>query len=826
MTKTRQQNKEMELAKGFVSHTGCNIFLTGKAGTGKTTFLQKLQKSNPKRMIITAPTGVAAINAGGVTLHSFFQMPFGPFIPGSETTRQHKFNREKINVIKGLDLLVIDEISMVRSDLLDGIDSVLRRYRRSNLPFGGVQLLCIGDLFQLPPVVKDGDWQLLSKYYETPYFFSSNAIKKTDLICIELQHIYRQADEQFINLLNQVRNNQLDNNTLQRLNARYRADFAPNNIETRDYITLCTHNKRVDSINSARLDELKTKTQWFSAEVDGDFPEHSFPTAASLELKVGAQVMFVRNDASLEKRYFNGKIGKITHINPEEIRVECSEDFDEIIVEQATWENIEYSLDPDTLEISENKIGAFSQFPLKLAWAITIHKSQGLTFDQAIIDAQAAFAHGQVYVALSRCRSLEGLILSSQLTSRAVKTDTTILRFVEHYNSNPVQQETLKFEKIRYEQKLLLECFNFKQLQNILYRLVLIMRQNSDLVKLSGVDLAKVQEQTVAEICTIGTNFQTQLGGYFEENTLPSENTTVIERIFKGSKYFQEKLQLTLEKPLLELYFETDNKEIRKKVRNLLKRLDTEIAAKLAGVTCCEDGFSATSYLKAISSGDIKKPPQKRQNKQTTTYSEADVGHPELYQLLKDWRNAKAKGQNLTPYQIIHLKTLIQIAVNLPDSPESLIKLKGIGPKLLEKYGEELSEIVKTYKRDHKIDKVSLPEPQQQPPSVAQKEVKIDTKKQSFMLHREGLSIQQIADKRSLAISTIEGHLCHFVEQGELSIDQILDPQKKKLIERCLKDFPDKRFGEIKHELGGDVSYGEIKIVIAHQKNTENTLKE
>lgn len=819
MSNNQQTNKEMKLAEGFVSHTGCNIFLTGKAGTGKTTFLHNLQKINPKRMIITAPTGVAAINAGGVTLHSFFQMPFGPFVPGSETSMQHKFNREKINVIKGLDLLVIDEISMVRSDLLDGIDSVLRRYRRSNLPFGGVQLLCIGDLFQLAPVVKDRDWQLLSKYYETPYFFSSNAIKKTELICIELQHIYRQADDHFINLLNQVRNNRLNKDTLQKLNDRYRADFGPGTVESKEYITLCTHNSRVDKINSARLDELKTKTQWFSAEVDGEFPEHSFPTAASLELKVGAQVMFVRNDASPEKRFFNGKIGKITHITPEEIQVKCPEDFEEITVEQATWENIEYSLDPDTLEITEKKIGAFSQFPLKLAWAITIHKSQGLTFDKAIIDAQAAFAHGQVYVALSRCRSLEGLIFSSLLTSQAVKTDTTILKFVEYYTSNPVGEETLRLEKIRYQQKLLLECFNFKQLQNMLYRLALIIRQNSDLVKISGVDLAKTQEQAVAEICTIGTNFQNQLGGYFNQDTLPSEDATVIERIFKASQYFQDKIQNILEKQFVELSFETDNKEIGKNIKNLIKRLDGEIAAKLAGVSCCEDGFSATSYLKAISSAEIKKPAKKRTNKQTITYSEADVGHPELYQQLKDWRSDKAKGQNLTPYQVMHLKTLIQIAVNLPDTTEGLLKLKGIGPKLLERYGEELIEIVKAFKHDNNIAKAVLPETPQPPEQV--QEVKIDTKQQSLLLHKEGLTTQQIAEKRDLAVSTIEGHLSYFVEQGDLSIKQVLDPRKREIIERCFKEFPDKKFSEIKHELGADISYGEIKLVVAHHKSTK-----
>lgn len=815
------RNKEMQLAEGFVCDTGCNIFLTGKAGTGKTTFLRNLQKTHPKRMVVTAPTGVAAINAGGVTLHSFFQMPFGPYIPGSESAKQHKFNREKINVIKGLDLLIIDEISMVRSDLLDGIDSVLRRYRRSNLPFGGVQLLCIGDLYQLAPVVKDRDWQLLRNHYDSPYFFSSNAIKKTELVCIELQHIYRQADDHFINLLNHVRNNQLNTNTLQKLNERYQANFGPNNKEAKGYITLCTHNSRVDNINTGKLDKLKESTKWFTADIDGEFPEHSYPTAESLELKVGAQVMFVRNDASPDKRFFNGKIGKVTDITSQEIHVKCPEDGEEIVVEPATWENIEYSLDPETLEISENKIGAFVQFPLKLAWAITIHKSQGLTFDKAIIDAQAAFAHGQVYVALSRCRSLEGLVLSSLLTSRAVKTDATILKFVDKYSSKPVEEDKLIVEKIRYQQQLLLDCYDFQQLQTLFYRLGSVIRNNIALVEISGPDLPQMQEQTVNEICKVGANFKRELIGYFDQTTLPAENTVIVERIRKGSKYFQEKIQNILEKQIVELEFETDNKEVRKKIRNLLKRLEEEVAAKLAGVTCCEHGFTAAHYLRAISSAEIKKVAKKKKTKQTITYSEADVGHPDLYQILKEWRTEKAQGQNLTPFQVMHLKTLIQIAVNLPDSLEGLIKLKGIGPKLLEKYGEELVTLVTDYRKKNSITETIVPDKPQQ----EIKEEKVDTKQESFDLHKTGLSIKQIAEKRNLVLSTIEGHLAHFVAHGELPIDEVLAREKRMAIEQIVEKFPDKNLGEIKNELGPDFRYGDVKLLFAHLKRKTPSTK-
>jgi hypothetical protein len=338
-------NHEVQLANDFVRHTGNNIFLTGKAGTGKTTFLHTLKKDTPKRMIITAPTGVAAINAGGVTLHSFFQMPFGPYVPDSDVARQteqRRFSKEKIAIIRSLDLMVIDEISMVRADLLDGVDAVLRRYKHRHLPFGGVQLLMIGDLHQLPPVVKDDEWDLLKTCYDSCYFFSSNALKQTDMICIELKHIYRQCDAHFIRLLNRVRDNRLDADTLQVLNTRYLPAFQPN--EEDDYITLTTHNRSADTINDRQLQALDSKLFTFQAGIEGDYPAYNYPTAEILKLKKGAQVMFVRNDSSADKRYFNGKIGKVTAIDKQGITVKCPDDNNAILVEPVTWENIKYTL--------------------------------------------------------------------------------------------------------------------------------------------------------------------------------------------------------------------------------------------------------------------------------------------------------------------------------------------------------------------------------------------------------------------------------------------------------------------------------------------------
>ncbi len=819
-------NPELQLADEFVRDTGCNIYLTGKAGTGKTTFLHNLRKQSPKRMIVTAPTGVAAINAGGVTLHSFFQMPFGPFLPGNETTARHKFSREKINIIKSLDLLVIDEISMVRADLLDGVDSVLRRYRRSNLPFGDVQLLLIGDLHQLSPVVKDVDWRLLNRYYESPYFFSSNALSKTELISIELRHIYRQADNHFIELLNRVRDNRLDQDTLEKINIRHVEGFGDTDHEGKGYITLCTHNSSADTINDSRLRKLSSKSFSFDAEIEGEFPEHSYPTPLILELKSEAQVMFVRNDSSAEKRFFNGKIGKITRIAGEKIWIKCPDDQEEIMVEPATWENIQYSLNEETLEITENKIGAFVQYPLKLAWAITIHKSQGLTFDRAIIDAQAAFAHGQVYVALSRCRTLEGMVLSSPLSARAVKTDRSVLRFTEQAGKNIPTEEKLKAAKIRYQQLLLLDCFNFQPLQVLVGRLVSIVERNPELVQILGTgDLRQLQQKSVNEICTVGTNFRLQLQGLFTADTLPSEDPTVLERIQKASSYFQEKIQTHLGESITNLQVETDNKELRKKAKNICKWLQEETAVKLAAVVCCESGFSSSQYLKAISAAELK-PTPKREKKSEITYTEADVGHPELFQSLKDWRSRKAEEDNLAHFQVMHQKTLVQIAVNLPDSLQALMKIKGIGEKLAEKYGEELVNLVSTYRKKNNIEEVKLPAPSEAQPEDPKenrgtrnpKAPKIPTRTVSLKLFEQGEPISQIAETRGVTPTTVEKHLASCVEKGDLAVDKLLSPEKRRIIEQKLQQMPDDKLRDVKQALDHGYSYSEINFAKAHLK--------
>ena len=815
-------NLELKLAKEFVCATNCHIFLTGKAGTGKTTFLKNVKKQTDKRLVITAPTGIAAINAGGVTLHSFFQIPFGPFVPGSESQhlKRHRLNREKRNLIKSLDLLVIDEISMVRADLLDAVDSILRRYRRNDQPFGGVQLLMIGDLLQLSPVIKEEQWCILQQFYASPYFFDSTALCQTELTPIELKHIYRQSDKQFIKLLNRVRDSHLDTGTLQQLNRRFIRNFMPH--ENEGYITLCTHNKSADAINALRLQSLPGKSYLFKAELEGDFPRHVYPTAAALELKVGAQVMFIRNDASSEKRYFNGKIGKVTKITNDSVRVSCPEDFESIEVERIAWENIEYAVNPETAEISEKTIGTFKQYPLKLAWAITIHKSQGLTFDKAIIDAQAAFAYGQVYVALSRCRTLEGMVLSSPLSEQIVKTDTTVQRFLKETQVNPPSSATLETAKIRYQQQLLLECFSFEELKFFIGRLSALVDRYSGRIQVLGQGrIVDVHQKILAEICTIGEKFKRQLQRLFKENQMPAKDPVVLERLAKASAYFQEKIDAVLIPFLKNIQIYTDNREIEKKIKETLSQLKRVTCVKQAAVKSCQNGFSPSQYTRAIFRAEIDFDPPDQRLK-SNTYSEADVNHPELFLTLKKWRKEKAAEENIAAFQVLHQKTLVQITVHLPDTLFALKKVRGIGKRLAARYGEELVAKVSEYRSKHGIKEVILPEPsvgQESEASKADPSLKGDTKTISRKLFEKGLTIPQIAAKRGLVVSTIESHLEFFVAHGELAISAVVLDEKREAIEPKIADWDGNSLKTLKESLGNDYSYGEIKLVLAHLKH-------
>ena len=456
-------NNELRAAWEFVENTGKSVFLTGKAGTGKTTFLREVVESSSKRVVVVAPTGIAAINAGGMTIHSFFQLPLHPYIPGVKVESKFAFSKEKRSIIRTIDILIIDEISMVRSDLLDAVDSVLRRFRDRNKPFGGVQLLMIGDLQQLTPVVTEEEEQLLRNYYPTPYFFGSHALNMTDYVTIELKQVYRQQDESFISILNAVRSGRPSPQIIDTLNGRYSPSFAP--APEDGYIRLTTHNSTANAYNEEQLQVIDEPICRFDAVISGNFPEYSYPTELQLELKKGAQVMFVKNDPSSEKRYYNGKIGHIVEIVDDIILVQCPEDDEPVAVEQLEWENCKYVINESTQEMETQVQGTFRQYPLRLAWAITIHKSQGLTFDKAIIDAASSFASGQVYVALSRCRTLEGMVLATPLRQSSIMTDLRVEDYIEQQEGAAVESMS-RLEQIKKEYfcQLLGDMFDFSNL--------------------------------------------------------------------------------------------------------------------------------------------------------------------------------------------------------------------------------------------------------------------------------------------------------------------------------------------------------------------------
>lgn len=693
-------NPQIALAFDYLEFTGTSVFLTGKAGTGKTTFLRELKKKSPKRMVVVAPTGVAAINAGGVTIHSFFQLPFGPYLPhlseNDESKRLTKaLNKEKVNIIRSLDLLVIDEISMVRADLLDAVDAMLRRYKDSTRPFGGVQLLLIGDLQQLAPVVKDEEWGLLRQSYYSPFFFASKALAELPYVCIELTHVYRQSDECFISLLNKIRSNSIDAASLAMLNKR----CLPNADTLSDgYIILTTHNYKAQDINQKKLDELKSEPFVYDAEVKDDFPDYSFPTDRQLVLKKGAQVMFIKNDSSSAKEYFNGKIGCITGIAKDKIIVQCKGDTGTIVVGKEEWTNVKYSIDPETEDIVETVAGVFRQYPLRTAWAITVHKSQGLTFDKAVVDVSSAFAHGQVYVALSRCKSLEGLVLSAPLQKNVLISDSSIARYVSEQRNNQPGQQELNDARLVYYVQLLQELFDFssvlKRVQHLarlfsehLWRLYPEMSEN----------VKKVREICFHDLVQVGLRFQHQLQHIVSESECYQEDILLKERIGKGVNYFNALIEEHFVKLINGSLPEIDNKEVKKSIADAWAKLSQEVSVKRAVLKCAANGFDVHTYLQTRSKALIEKVEPKRKETEKVQVGE-DILNPELYEKLRVWRKEEAKKMGVPAYAVLQQKALIGIANTIPSSGKELFRVPGVGKKVLERYGSQIMEILDHYR--------------------------------------------------------------------------------------------------------------------------------
>ena len=821
-------NAQLELAFDFVQFTNKNIFLTGKAGTGKTTFLHNLKTKSPKRMIVVAPTGVAAINAGGVTIHSFFQLPFGPNLPNqdnSDTSQDFtdkpssastkRFSREKINIIKSLDLLVIDEISMVRADMLDGIDEVLRRYKNRYEPFGGAQLLMIGDLQQLAPIAKEDEWAILKDYYDNAFFFSSRALQKTRYVSIELKHIYRQSDRHFIEILNKVRENILDVETLNELNKRHIPSFDPKDNE--GYITLTTHNYQAQAINESKLKKLPGKVHAFKATVDGDFPEGTYPTEYDLMLKVGSQVMFVKNDSSYEKLYYNGKIGTITDIDDETIYVKCPNDIVAIPTQRVEWHNTKYSIDAETKEIKETIAGTFTQYPLKLAWAITIHKSQGLTFEKAIIDANSAFAHGQVYVALSRCKTLEGMVLSTPIAPKSIKSDVTVSQFVHGIEQNPPKQELLEKSKKEYQQALLFDLFDFSGLQrHINYFLKILHNDSASLQPNFSEPFSLMSASVKAELVEVSKKFKLQVQQLLASQSNIEKNEPLQDRIMKACTYFAEKMELVVLNVLQSTSVETDNKVVRKQITEQLGRLIEQSATKLACIKSCTEGFSVKDYLDTRAKAAIEKVETKIKTKFEGKSSK--IPHGELYSALKAWRTDKAEELNVDQYMIIPQKTLLQLVSQLPYSMAELKTIKGIGRKKIQQFGSEILDIIIEYRIDNGIETPQLTIED----TPSKKTKKVDSKKVSYELLKAGRSIEEIASERSMATSTIEGHLAHYIGTGDIDISRLLSQDKIDMISNFFINNKTRLLGSAKVELGEKVTYSELKFVLKHLEFIRN----
>ncbi len=807
-----------QLAHDFALYTNRSIFLTGKAGTGKTTFLHKLKSETKKQMAVVAPTGVAAINAGGTTMHSFFQLPFTPYIPTAEGRKnlidKMKMQGSRRKVLQELELLVIDEISMVRADVLDSVDTILRHVRyRNNEPFGGVQVIFIGDMFQLSPVATDVEWRLLSQYYSSPYFFHSHVIQQQQPVYIELDKIFRQTNGDFIRVLNEVRNNCLSDSGLKLLQSRYNPSFVPPNDDT--YITLTTHNYKADQINAEELAKIKGKIYTFDAEIQGEYPEKSYPTEKTLELKIGAKVMFLKNDTETPRRFFNGKIGVIEDIDDKSISIKCPGDFETIELSKAVWENIRYTTNPTTKQIEEDELGKFIQYPLRLAWAITIHKSQGLTFDKAVIDAGAAFASGQVYVALSRCRSLEGLVLLSKINPDTIQNDRHI---VEHErNKLPVEELEVQLDESRnlYRNFILFQLYDFKNLVGQSARLLNETSENESSFNEETIPFLRNILQQSQNLQEIAERFQGQLLRILAERPVVEEYLQ--ERLAAACDFFNEKASLLLE-TLRQSPAVSDSRANASEYNDGIKMIFSNIAQKIFLMKGLKLKFTVEDYFILKNTLIV---PEFNVNAYAKTSSKQKLTtrQPELYRRLTHLRNQICEPRDLPIYLVAGSQTLNEMSDFLPQNERELLQISGFGPAKVEKYGKQFLDVILSYCNEHNLqslmhEKVSSKKEKKEKKPVG------ETFRISLAMYKEGRSIDEIAKSRNLSSSTIVSHLERYVISGELDINSFMTPQKREKAQEVIRKGTET--GSVYEMLGTFLNYVETKMFMAWLRAGKN----
>ena len=751
-----QSNPTAAFVEQFINQTSQSIFLTGKAGTGKTTLLRKIMASTHKNAVIVAPTGIAALNAGGVTIHSFFQLPFAGFIPEfgaqpafSESVkfetkqtllRHFTMNKTRLKMIRNIDLLIIDEVSMLRADLLDAIDWTLRNIRRAHEPFGNVQVLFIGDLLQLPPVVKQEEWQILRNHYQGIFFFHAKVLQETQPLYIELSKIYRQQDQDFIQLLNQLRNNQMSSEDLQILNQYVRPDFDANKEE--GYITLSTHNAKADQINAIALEALPEKLWSYAAEITGDYPKHLYPLEPTLELKLGAQVMFIKNDLSLEKNYFNGKMGKIKALSSDEILVEFPEEKKTINVEKFEWSNIRYELNAATGEVEEKTIGTFVHYPLKLAWAITVHKSQGLTFDKAVLDVSEVFAPGQAYVALSRLRTLSGLVLTQPMRMNGLSNDQQVMAYSQHKADENTLPKVLEAHTKHYLLQTLKQAFDWYELRSQ-------WSQHEASYQALGAKSEKnknkswmaLQNQVVQATKEPAEKFIRQLEGLF---TKPHFDRVFLkERVDAAYLYFFAQLDGVLLSNLRKIAELSRVRKTKSYVEELeaLDDILTETILKLKKVRLL---VSAVAEGEAITKDRI-------------------------------WNN------DLQQYKLSKIAIVRQ-------------ELKQV-PSLLDDPDAEEVSFLKSTKKLAKEQKV-----------------KKSTQEKTLELLEAGKEVSEIARERQLSVQTINSHFAYLIRSGQIELTDVMSPKRISELEQLFEGFEGNSLNPLKEKLGSKATWDELKL--------------